>query len=162
MFLPSLTYHNLYSIVDSRDLTTQFLPTYLRTYRKRTGLTQTEVAYVVGINRSDLWLFETSRREPSLRVLLALQVLYRIPIRKLFMGLFLHCAGTPGADCSSCDGSLLRVGNIRSRDCPSRNWVGFPCASACPRLALYEPKSQTIDTHSRTGSPSAELRIRGI
>src|SRR6266849_594258 len=91
MFLPSLTYHNLYSIVDSRDLTTQFLPTYLRTYRKRTGLTQTEVAYVVGINRSDLWLFETSRREPSLRVLLALQVLYRIPIRKLFMGLFLHC-----------------------------------------------------------------------
>jgi len=72
-------------------LTTQFLPTYLRTYRKRTGLTQTEVSYVVGINRSDLWQFETSRREPSLRVLLALQVLYRMPIRKLFIGLFLHC-----------------------------------------------------------------------
>ena len=70
-------------------MTTQFLPTYLRTYRKRTGLTQAEVSYVVGINRSDLWLFETSQREPSLRVLLALQVLYRIPIRKLFIGLFL-------------------------------------------------------------------------
>jgi transcriptional regulator with XRE-family HTH domain len=81
----------LYHSVNNRDLTTQFLPTYLRTYRKRTGLTQAEVSYVIGINRSDLWQFETSRREPSLRVLLALQVLYRIPIRKLFIGLFLHC-----------------------------------------------------------------------
>src|SRR5712691_9722081 len=62
-----------------------------RTYPNRPGLTQTEVSYVVGINRSDLWQYETSRREPSLRVLLALQVLYRIPIRKLFIGLFLHC-----------------------------------------------------------------------
>jgi len=53
-----------------------------------------EVAYVVGISRSDLWKYETSRREPSLRVLLALQVLYRIPIRKLFAGLFLKCRGT--------------------------------------------------------------------
>src|SRR5712691_9346085 len=62
-----------------------------RTYPNRPGLTQTEVSYVVGINRSDLWQYETSRREPSLRVLLALQVLYRIPLRKLFVGLFLQC-----------------------------------------------------------------------
>ena len=75
-------------------MTPPFLPTYLRTYRKRAGLTQAEVAYVVGINRSDLWQYETSRSEPSLRVLLALQVLYRIPIRKLFAGLFLQCRGT--------------------------------------------------------------------
>ena len=49
------------------------------------------MAYVVGINRSDLWHYETSRREPSLRVLLALQILYRIPLRKLFAGIFLQC-----------------------------------------------------------------------
>jgi len=72
-------------------VTAQYLPTYLRTYRKHTGLTQTEVAYVVGINRSDLWQYETSRREPSLRVLLALQILYRMPLRKLFAGIFLQC-----------------------------------------------------------------------
>ncbi len=72
-------------------MTAQFLPTYLRTYRKHTGLTQTEVAYVLGINRSDLWQYETSRREPSLRVLLALQILYRIPLRKLFAGIFIQC-----------------------------------------------------------------------
>jgi len=86
-----LTYNEFCSIVNYTDLTTQFLPTYLRTYRKRTGLTQTEVAYVLGINRSDLWHYETSRREPSLRVLLALQILYRIPLRKLFAGIFLQC-----------------------------------------------------------------------
>lgn len=80
-------------VVTFSDLTAQFLPTYLRTYRKYTGLTQTEVAYVLGINRSDLWQYETSRREPSLRVLLALQILYRMPLRKLFAGIFLQCHG---------------------------------------------------------------------
>jgi transcriptional regulator with XRE-family HTH domain len=92
-------------IVNYRDLTTQLLPTYLRTYRKHTGLTQTEVAYVLGINRSDLWQYETSRREPSLRVLLALQILYRIPLRKLFAGLFLQCRGA----------TLSRLRRLRAR-----------------------------------------------
>ena len=86
-------------------MTAQFLPTYLRTYRKHTGLTQTEVAYVLGINRSDLWQYETSRREPSLRVLLALQVLYRMPLRKLFAGIFIQCRGA----------TLQRLRRLRAR-----------------------------------------------
>ncbi len=86
-------------------MTSQYLPTYLRTYRKRTGLTQSEVAYIVGVNRSDLWQYEMSRREPSLRVLLALQILYRIPIRKLFVGLFLQCR----------QATLRRLRHLRTR-----------------------------------------------
>jgi DNA-binding XRE family transcriptional regulator len=66
----------------------RYLPNYLRAYRKNSGLTQAEAAYVVGINRSDLWHYETGRREPSLRVVIALQVLYRIPIWKLFAGVY--------------------------------------------------------------------------
>ncbi len=62
----------------------RYLTNYLRAYRKSSGLTQAEAAFVVGINRSDLWHYETDRREPSLRVVIALQVLYRIPIWKLF------------------------------------------------------------------------------
>src|SRR3982074_3411058 len=66
----------------------RYLANYLRVYRKSSGLTQAEAAYVVGINRTDLWHYETGRREPSLRVLIALQVLYRIPIWRLFAGVY--------------------------------------------------------------------------
>jgi hypothetical protein len=43
------------------------------------------------------WQFETSRREPSLRVLLALQVLYRIPLCLRL----LQPSGQPAADATS-------------------------------------------------------------
>jgi transcriptional regulator with XRE-family HTH domain len=66
----------------------RYLANYLRAYRKSSGLTQAEAAYVIGINRSELWHYETGRREPSLRVVIALQVLYRIPIWRLFAGIY--------------------------------------------------------------------------
>lgn len=66
----------------------RYLPNYLRTYRKSSGLTQTEVAFVIGVNRTDLWQYETARREPSLSVVIALVVLYRIPLLKLFAGIY--------------------------------------------------------------------------
>jgi transcriptional regulator with XRE-family HTH domain len=111
-----------------------FLPIYLRTYRKRTGLTQAEVAYVVGISRSDLWRYETSRREPSLRVLLALQVLYRIPIRKLFAGLFLQCRGTTLRRLRFLRAELLANGNHKKSRLHSQKmgWIAL-------RLGLSSP-----------------------
>jgi len=66
----------------------RYLANYLRAYRKSSGLTQAEVAFVVGINQSDLCHYETGRREPSLSVVIALHVLYRIPIWKLFAGVY--------------------------------------------------------------------------
>ena len=72
-------------------MATRLLANYLRTYRKNAGLTQQEAAYVVGINRSDLWFYETGRREPSLRVVIALLELYRMPIWKLYAGIYQEC-----------------------------------------------------------------------
>ena len=67
----------------------QKLDNYLRTHRKRTGLSQTEVAYVVGgkdgtrVGRHELFV-----RTPGLGNALAYEVLYRSPVKELFAGLY--------------------------------------------------------------------------
>ncbi len=85
----------------------RYLANYLRAYRKSSGLTQAEVAFVVGINRTDLWHYETGRREPSLRVLIALQVLYRIPIWRLFAGVYQAGVGATKRRLRALQGKLL-------------------------------------------------------
>ena len=68
---------------------TQKLDNYLRTYRKRSGLTQTEVAFVVGcksgtrVSRHELFA-----RTPELMNALAYEILYRCPVKELFAGLY--------------------------------------------------------------------------
>jgi transcriptional regulator with XRE-family HTH domain len=62
---------------------------YLRSHRKRSGMSLAEAARILGYGHSG----EVSRHErltsvPSLRVALRYEVLYRVPIRKLFPGLF--------------------------------------------------------------------------
>lgn len=62
---------------------------YLRSHRKRSGMSLKEVARVLGYGHSG----EISRHErlsslPSLRTALRYEALYRVPIKKLFPGLF--------------------------------------------------------------------------
>jgi len=85
----------------------RYLANYLRAYRKSSGLTQAEVAFVVGINRTDLWYYETGRREPSLRVLIAFQALYHIPIWRLFAGVYLDGVGATKRRLRALRGKLL-------------------------------------------------------
>jgi transcriptional regulator with XRE-family HTH domain len=85
----------------------RYLANYLRAYRKSSGLTQAEVAFVVGINQSDLCHYETGRREPSLRVVIALHVLYRIPIWKLFAGVYQAGVGETKRRMRALQGKLL-------------------------------------------------------
>ena len=65
------------------------LASYLRSHRKRSGMTLNEVARILGYSHSG----EVSRHErltslPSLRIALRYEALYRVPIRKLFPELF--------------------------------------------------------------------------
>lgn len=63
------------------------LPNYIRHHRKRLGLSQEDVAFLLGWNGSA----QTSRYEhfcriPTLRTALALSVIFQAPIHELFSG----------------------------------------------------------------------------
>jgi transcriptional regulator with XRE-family HTH domain len=63
---------------------------YLRSYRKRAGVTQDELAFLLGRKSgTHVSRYELGRREPSLETLLALEAALGIPIRDLFRGRFL-------------------------------------------------------------------------
>lgn len=57
---------------------------YLRTYRKKAGLSLEELAFLVGVEFQRAWDYEHSRYTPSLPLLLAYQQVLRVPIEKLY------------------------------------------------------------------------------
>jgi transcriptional regulator with XRE-family HTH domain len=63
------------------------LDNYLRMYRKRAGLSQDEVAYLLGGNSgTKTSRYERFRRMPSLETALAYEAIYGVPARELFAG----------------------------------------------------------------------------
>ncbi|HZS53849.1 MAG TPA: helix-turn-helix transcriptional regulator [Bryobacteraceae bacterium] len=65
------------------------LTSYLRSYRLRWGLTQLELAYLVGlVDASAISRIEEEKRLPPLYIAFALQVLFGVAPRELFPGLF--------------------------------------------------------------------------
>src|ERR1700730_2376625 len=61
---------------------------YLRTYRKRSGLTQSEVAFLLGCkDAGQVSRYERHRRLPTLRMALACASILRVPLEKLFFGI---------------------------------------------------------------------------
>lgn len=65
------------------------LPTYLRTYRKRSGLTQEEVAFLLDTrDGATVSRYERLSSMPSLETALALEVIFGVPARELFRGVF--------------------------------------------------------------------------
>src|SRR6266404_6744612 len=72
----------------SQSMATRRLPNYLRTYRKHSGLSQSEVSFLVRLkDKSDLSRYERNLRQPSLRIALACQELYGVSVSDLFAGL---------------------------------------------------------------------------
>ncbi len=62
---------------------------YLRTHRKRCGLSQTDVAFVLGAHGgSKVSRYEWQHRTPPLPTVLALEILFHAPARDLFGGLY--------------------------------------------------------------------------
>lgn len=63
------------------------LPNYLRTHRKRSYLTQVEVAYLLGVrNGANISRYELHRRPPSLETAIAYTVVFGEPIQELLAG----------------------------------------------------------------------------
>lgn len=70
-------------------MATHKLQNYIRTHRKRSGLSQAELVYLLRLKSlSTVSRVEHFRRIPSLEVALAYEVIFRIPVRELFPGLF--------------------------------------------------------------------------
>jgi len=68
------------------------LSNYLRTHRKRSALSQEEVAFLVGTKGMEKGIKvsrdENNAREPSLQTALAYEAIYGIPVCELFAGLY--------------------------------------------------------------------------
>ena len=67
----------------------QKLTNYLRTYRKRAGLNQGEMAFLLGTtDGSRVSRYEQFDREPELPTALAYEIIFRAPTDQLFAGLY--------------------------------------------------------------------------
>jgi len=87
-------------------MTSQQLPNYLRTYRKRSGFSQEELAYAVQLSDKSEWCkLERFRREPSYRTARACGYAFGVPAAKLF----------PGIDASTKRETARRMQKLRSR-----------------------------------------------
>jgi transcriptional regulator with XRE-family HTH domain len=70
---------------------TKKLKNYLRTHRRRFGLSQSDVAYLLGCESADqakVARYERLATLPSLKTALAYEVLFDVPVAKLFAGLY--------------------------------------------------------------------------
>jgi len=69
-------------------MATRRLPNYLRTYRKHSGLSQSDISFLIGLkDKSELSRYERRVRQPSLRTALACQAVFGTPVSELFAGI---------------------------------------------------------------------------
>src|ERR1700681_2107330 len=67
----------------------QPLPNYLRAHRKRLGLSQDDLAYLLGCRSgTKVSRYERFRRQPNLTTVFGCEIIVGIPARKLFAGLY--------------------------------------------------------------------------
>ena len=65
------------------------LQNYLRTYRKRSGFTQTEVAFLLGSDDGmKVYRYEHQVQRPTLETALAFEAIFRVPAKELFGGIY--------------------------------------------------------------------------
>ncbi len=65
------------------------LPNYLKTFRKRAGLTQDELAFLLGCKSgAKVSRYEQFKRQPSLQTAFAYEAVFGTPASELFAGLF--------------------------------------------------------------------------
>jgi transcriptional regulator with XRE-family HTH domain len=63
------------------------LPNYLRAQRRKSGLSQNEVAFLLGrMNGAQVSRYEKRRRLPSVETALACELIFGVPVAELFAG----------------------------------------------------------------------------
>lgn len=60
------------------------LKNFLRAYRRKTHITQFDIAFLLAIDHTSISRQELSKREPNLKVILAYQILFNAPILQVF------------------------------------------------------------------------------
>jgi transcriptional regulator with XRE-family HTH domain len=74
-------------------MASQQLSNYLRTYRKRSALSQAEVAFLLGQKSgAKVCRYERFKREPGLQTALAYVAIFQKPVSDLFPGLYQEIA----------------------------------------------------------------------
>jgi len=69
------------------QVTNQRLPNYLRAQRRKSGLSQSEVAFLLGrMNGAQVSRYEKRRRLPSVETALACEAIFGVPVAELFAG----------------------------------------------------------------------------
>ncbi len=63
-------------------------PSYLRTHRKKWGLTLAELGQFLGLSESGVSKYENLARDPGRDTLIAAELVFGVPARKLFPGLY--------------------------------------------------------------------------
>jgi transcriptional regulator with XRE-family HTH domain len=70
-------------------MATHKLANYIRAYRKKSGLSQREVAYLLGCDTgAQVSLYERRRRMPPVQTALACQAVFGTPVADLFAGTY--------------------------------------------------------------------------
>src|SRR5438067_854077 len=66
------------------------LPNYLRAYRRRTGLSQLDMAFLMGCHLSGAMVcrYERRQHEPNLRNAIAFEIIFGKSLRKLIAGTY--------------------------------------------------------------------------
>jgi DNA-binding XRE family transcriptional regulator len=65
------------------------LDNYLRSSRRGTGLSQDEMAYLLGVRAGAIASrYERFKRRPALETALAYEAIFRTPVRELFAGIY--------------------------------------------------------------------------
>lgn len=94
------------------------LPQYIKMHRLRTGLTQDEVAFLLGgvpAGGSTVSRYELGRRTPSLDAALALEVALSAPVRDIFRGQYLDAE-----ELARKRAKLIRLAVLREKDGPKK------------------------------------------
>lgn len=71
----------------------RLLPSYLNTLRMQWGLSQPELAELLGIDPTLLSKLEALSRRPTARVVLAAEIVFGLPARDIFPGAYSDMAG---------------------------------------------------------------------
>jgi transcriptional regulator with XRE-family HTH domain len=92
------------------------LPNYLRTYRKRAGLSETEFAYLLGCkNASKVSRYERFDRIPTLKTALLCQAVLGTPIAELFAGMYQQAEKEVSKRAKELSGRLEEAGRLDER-----------------------------------------------
>jgi DNA-binding XRE family transcriptional regulator len=93
------------------------LTTYLRMYRKRSGLTHGEIAFLCGsMSGTSFTRHESAERLPMLRTALMYELIFRVPVRDIYEGAVEEVRLVVRTRAEALRASLGRKKQTRARD----------------------------------------------